>query len=391
MSAVGNVAREMGHAPPLRTVIAPSPLAASTAAGMAAAAWWLSDDPEASKWDFQSYEATRSIERQFIIPAVEAEFNHSIYYPERGGHDWFLVGSLGTVLNCGLLQAGSAHFNRVNAGVNGAYVLARRGRGPDPGRAKAHVVAPANSLKEAVECASIAIGKPGDALPWADIPIDQRYSTLAYLPKIPEGTPFESVVRLFERARRDVPVFRWTPWSRKPTFEPSDWNFWAEPDFLQPKLSRRLGYVSHKFLVGMAERGHKQREDNFHLHAMLDLAAKVRGLPISAGVIAAIEASYNANYYALHRRFCIVSDRPCELHFDGEGRSHNAHGPSHRWRDGFALYHWHGLPIPAHIIEKGAALTHDDVMAINETGLIGDEGIRDRALEVFLERQRSAV
>jgi hypothetical protein len=34
------------------------------------------------------------------------------------------------------------------------------------------------------------------------------------------------------------------------------------------------------------------------------------------------------------------------LKVDGENRSHCADGPSHRWRDGWSLYHWHGTRIP---------------------------------------------
>lgn len=48
----------------------------------------------------------------------------------------------------------------------------------------------------------------------------------------------------------------------------------------------------------------------------------------------------------MHDRFCIVSDFPEFIHVDSENMPHCADGPSHRWRDGWALYHWHGVSIP---------------------------------------------
>ena len=41
-----------------------------------------------------------------------------------------------------------------------------------------------------------------------------------------------------------------------------------------------------------------------------------------------------------------VSDRPEVLRVDNENRPHCENGPSHRWRDGWSLYYWHGVEIP---------------------------------------------
>jgi len=48
----------------------------------------------------------------------------------------------------------------------------------------------------------------------------------------------------------------------------------------------------------------------------------------------------------MHDEFCIVSDRPEILRVDNENRPHCENGPSHKWRDGWSLYHWHGVKIP---------------------------------------------
>jgi hypothetical protein len=47
-----------------------------------------------------------------------------------------------------------------------------------------------------------------------------------------------------------------------------------------------------------------------------------------------------------HPEFCIVSERPEFIHLDEQGLLHCADGPSVRWRDGWCLYHWHGVRIP---------------------------------------------
>ena len=45
----------------------------------------------------------------------------------------------------------------------------------------------------------------------------------------------------------------------------------------------------------------------------------------------------------MHEKFCIVSDFPEILTNDNQNRPHNDHGPSHRWRDGFEIYHLDGV------------------------------------------------
>jgi hypothetical protein len=59
----------------------------------------------------------------------------------------------------------------------------------------------------------------------------------------------------------------------------------------------------------------------------------------------------------MHEEFCIVSDFPEVIKKDEQNRPHCENGPSHRWRDGWSLYHWHGVRIPAEWIENKAGLT----------------------------------
>jgi hypothetical protein len=44
----------------------------------------------------------------------------------------------------------------------------------------------------------------------------------------------------------------------------------------------------------------------------------------------------------MHDEFCIVSDFPEFIKIDAENRSHCETGPSHRWRDGWELFHLDG-------------------------------------------------
>ena len=49
----------------------------------------------------------------------------------------------------------------------------------------------------------------------------------------------------------------------------------------------------------------------------------------------------------VHEKFCIISDRPELLKVDDRNLPHAEDGPFCRWRDGTAIYAWHGTYIPA--------------------------------------------
>ena len=69
------------------------------------------------------------------------------------------------------------------------------------------------------------------------------------------------------------------------------------------------------------------------------------------------QAAIHGGFRVLHPEFCIVSDFPEVLKIDAENLPHCETGPSHRWRDGWSLYHWHGVLVPAEWIEDRASLT----------------------------------
>lgn len=59
----------------------------------------------------------------------------------------------------------------------------------------------------------------------------------------------------------------------------------------------------------------------------------------------------------MHAKFCLVCDFPEILSVDDRNRPHGARGPSHRWRDGWSLYYWHGVRVPRHVIEAPETIT----------------------------------
>jgi hypothetical protein len=68
-------------------------------------------------------------------------------------------------------------------------------------------------------------------------------------------------------------------------------------------------------------------------------------------------AAINGGFRVMHEDFCMVSDFPEFIKVDEQNRPHCETGPSHRWRDGWSLYHWHGVAIPSGWIEDRASLS----------------------------------
>jgi hypothetical protein len=69
------------------------------------------------------------------------------------------------------------------------------------------------------------------------------------------------------------------------------------------------------------------------------------------------QCTIHGGFRVLHHEFCIVSDFPEILKVDDQNRPHCSDGPSHKWRDGWSLYHWHGVRIPDEWIAKKGFLT----------------------------------
>lgn len=74
------------------------------------------------------------------------------------------------------------------------------------------------------------------------------------------------------------------------------------------------------------------------------------------------QAAIHGGFRVMHEEFCLVSDFPEVLRVDDQNRPHCETGPSHRWRDGWALYFWHGVKVPSHWIEDRKNLDPVEVL-----------------------------
>lgn len=64
----------------------------------------------------------------------------------------------------------------------------------------------------------------------------------------------------------------------------------------------------------------------------------------------------------INKDILIMSNRPKVINLDTEGRLHSETGPSIKYRDGWSLYHWHGISVPAHWIEQRDRLKISEVL-----------------------------
>lgn len=74
-------------------------------------------------------------------------------------------------------------------------------------------------------------------------------------------------------------------------------------------------------------------------------------------------AAIHGSWRYMHAKFCIVSDRPEFIRIDEANRPHCDYGPSHRWRDGWELFHWHGVRIEPWLILEKHLITPDRIEA----------------------------
>ena len=68
------------------------------------------------------------------------------------------------------------------------------------------------------------------------------------------------------------------------------------------------------------------------------------------------DCAKHGGFRFMHEKFCIVSDFPEYIKLDDRGRPHCETGQSHRWRDGFSIYSWHGVQVPREWIEDKPSL-----------------------------------
>ncbi|WNI14117.1 DUF6745 domain-containing protein [Actinacidiphila sp. ITFR-21] len=75
------------------------------------------------------------------------------------------------------------------------------------------------------------------------------------------------------------------------------------------------------------------------------------------------EVARTAGWWWPYERTVVVCERPMELHRDEAGRLDRSDGPALAFPDGFALYAWRGMPVPAGFLRELAALTPERIRA----------------------------
>lgn len=75
------------------------------------------------------------------------------------------------------------------------------------------------------------------------------------------------------------------------------------------------------------------------------------------------EVARNAGWWWPYEHAVVISDRPEVLHRDEAGRLDRGDGPAVAYPDGFALYAWRGMPVPAEFLGGLASLTPDRIRA----------------------------
>ena len=80
-------------------------------------------------------------------------------------------------------------------------------------------------------------------------------------------------------------------------------------------------------------------------------------LPIHDKYAAWEDCATHGGFRIMHPDFCMVCDFPEVLTKDEQNRPHNDTGPSHRWRDGWSLYHIHGVRVDGWIVEHPERIT----------------------------------
>ena len=113
------------------------------------------------------------------------------------------------------------------------------------------------------------------------------------------------------------------------------------------------------------------------------------------------QASIYGGFRVMHEKFCIVSEFPEILKVNANNRPHCETGPSHRWKDGFEIYHLNGIRVPKWLVMTDAGKI-DPKLALTEKNVdvqreiirkVGAERIlkatNAKCLNIFVDRHKN--
>ena len=103
------------------------------------------------------------------------------------------------------------------------------------------------------------------------------------------------------------------------------------------------------------------------------------------------ECVKEGGFRVLHEEFCIVSDFPEFIRINELHQPHCDNGPSHRWRDGWELYHLNGIPVPKEVVMTPADRLDPKIIVSEKNVDVRREIIRKIGIERCLELLDSKI
>jgi hypothetical protein len=128
-----------------------------------------------------------------------------------------------------------------------------------------------------------------------------------------------------------------------------------------PAIDNRLGWPASERLWNEAVSGNPEAA----WCALADgLGRVLPALPGPERLAGLQRVTRTAGWWWPLERVAVMTDRPvAALHRDEQGRLHHADGPALAHTDGWALYAWHGMPVPAELIARLPTLRPEDITA----------------------------
>jgi len=74
-----------------------------------------------------------------------------------------------------------------------------------------------------------------------------------------------------------------------------------------------------------------------------------------------LQVAASADWFIPHKHICWISSPPATVRTDARGRLHSESGPALQYRDGWTVYAWKGVEVPARIIERPGEITLADI------------------------------
>ena len=81
----------------------------------------------------------------------------------------------------------------------------------------------------------------------------------------------------------------------------------------------------------------------------------------TAPLVGMWELAESAGWWLPHEHICWISERPVALHRDAQGRLHAADRLAIEYPDGWGVYAWHGVRVPARVIERPMHLSAQEI------------------------------